>query len=132
MLSAWVLLRCSIALKSVLQLHIVAEFTFTHPDPDQINHLYTSTVDAEPLYYYQQDGYHLVGLRDRLKSERYKTLHKLRWKSYSTVWAARNQRLYKTVICDISSQLLFCRKERYIIIKISVAEGEHNGETREL
>lgn len=40
------------ALKSILQLHIVARFTFTHLGPDQINHLYTSTVDAEPLYYY--------------------------------------------------------------------------------
>jgi serine/threonine-protein kinase SRPK3 len=57
--------------------------------------LYISPVDAEPLDRYRQGGYHPVVLGEHLKAGRYKVLHKLGWGGYSTVWAARDQRLYK-------------------------------------
>lgn len=59
--------------------------------------LYISTVDAEPLHRYRKGGYHPVTLGEYLKDGRYKVLHKLGWGGYSTVWAARDQRLYKLV-----------------------------------
>ncbi|KAI9035636.1 protein kinase [Aspergillus affinis] len=58
-----------------------------------MDHLYTSTVDAEPLYRYRQGGYHPVALGDRLKAG---------------------------------------REESYVALKISIAEREHDGKTREL
>lgn len=61
------------------------------------HHLYISTIDAEPLHRYRQGGYHPVTLGEYLKAGRYKVLHKLGWGGYSTVWAARDQRLYKLV-----------------------------------
>jgi serine/threonine-protein kinase SRPK3 len=60
-------------------------------------HLYISTIDAEPLHRYRKGGYHPVTLGECLKAGRYKVLHKLGWGGYSTVWAARDQRLYKLV-----------------------------------
>lgn len=78
-------------------------------------HLYISTIDAEPLHRYRQGGYHPVTLGECLKAGRYKVLHKLGWGGYSTVWAARDQ-----------------REQTYVAVKISVAETEYNGDTREL
>ncbi|OJD24178.1 CMGC/SRPK protein kinase [Blastomyces percursus] len=90
----------------------------THSDKSQMDQLlYTSPVDAEPLHRYRQGGYHPVALGECLKAGRYKVLHKLGWGGYSTVWAARDQRLYKII---------------YVAIKISVAERIHDEETREL
>ncbi|OAX80213.1 hypothetical protein ACJ72_05460 [Emergomyces africanus] len=90
----------------------------THSDKSQMDQLlYTSPVDAEPLHRYRQGGYHPVALGECLKAGRYKVLHKLGWGGYSTVWAARDQRLYKII---------------YVAIKISVAERNHDEETREL
>ncbi|KGO64501.1 hypothetical protein PITC_099610 [Penicillium italicum] len=79
-------------------------------------HLYISTIDAEPLHRYRRGGYHPVTLGECLKAGRYKVLHKLGWGGYSTVWAARDQRLEQT----------------YVAIKISIAETEYNRDTREL
>lgn len=56
---------------------------------------YTSTIDAEPLHRYQKGGYHPMTLGSFLDNKRYKILHKLGWGGYSTVWAARDLRLYK-------------------------------------
>ena len=55
---------------------------------------YISPIDAEPLHRYRQGDYHPVTLGECLKAGRYKVLHKLGWGGYSTVWAARDQRLY--------------------------------------
>ncbi|QQK42274.1 protein kinase [Penicillium digitatum] len=88
----------------------------THPNRSQMDqHLYISTIDAEPLHRYRQGGYHPVTLWECLKAGRYKVLHKLGWGGYSTVWAARDQ-----------------REQTYVAVKISVAETEYNGDTREL
>ena len=59
--------------------------------------LYFSPVDAEPLHRYRQGGFHPIALGEYLKDGRYKVLHKLGWGGYSTVWAARDQRLYKII-----------------------------------
>lgn len=53
---------------------------------------YKCDIDAEPLHRYQPGGYHPLGLGDVLKDGRYKILHKLGWGSYSTTWAAKDQR----------------------------------------
>ncbi|PGH28484.1 CMGC/SRPK protein kinase [[Emmonsia] crescens] len=88
----------------------------THPDKSQMNQpLYISPVDAEPLHRYRQRGYHPVTLGEYLNAGRYKVLHKLGWGGYSTVWAARDQ-----------------REEVYVAVKISVAERDQDGDTREL
>lgn len=55
---------------------------------------YTSSIYAEPLSRYKKGGYHPVVLGEFLKAGRYKVLHKLGWGGYSTVWAAKDQRLY--------------------------------------
>lgn len=55
---------------------------------------YSCTIDAEPLHRYAKGGYHPVTLGGFLDG-RYKILHKLGWGGYSTVWAARDERLYK-------------------------------------
>ncbi|KAJ5179378.1 protein kinase [Penicillium capsulatum] len=121
---AWRLSRRTIPLRSISRLCIVSKPMSTNPDKSQMDQpLYISPVDAEPLHRYRQGGYHPVTLGEYLKAGRYKVLHKLGWGGYSTVWAARDQRLYK--ICD-------SREEAYVAVKISVAEREHNGETREL
>jgi serine/threonine protein kinase len=49
-------------------------------------------IDAEPLHRYKKGGYHPVHIEDSMNDGRYKILHKLGWGSYSTVWAARDQR----------------------------------------
>ncbi|PKY05286.1 protein kinase [Aspergillus campestris IBT 28561] len=116
MSSTWILLRRPVASRSIPRLRMVFKSMSTHPGPSQMDHLlYTATVDAEPLHRYRQGGYHPVALGDCLKAGRYKVLHKLGWGGYSTVWAARDQ-----------------REEVYVAVKISVAEREHEGETREL
>jgi hypothetical protein len=73
----------------------------THSDSSQMNQpLHISTLDAEPLHRYGRGGYCPVTLGETLKSGRYKVLHKLGWGGYSTVWAARDQRLYKFIFCE--------------------------------
>ncbi|KAJ5172789.1 protein kinase [Penicillium capsulatum] len=115
MASTWTLLRRAI-LRRTPRLCIVSRSMSTHPGRSQGNHLvYTSAVGAEPLHRYRQGGYHPVALGDQLRAGRYKVLHKLGWGGYSTVWAARDQ-----------------RGARYVAVKVSVVESEHNGETREL
>jgi len=54
---------------------------------------YTCGIDAEPLHRYCPGGYHPVHLGDVLGSGRYQITHKLGWGGYSTVWAAKEQRL---------------------------------------
>ena len=53
---------------------------------------YNCNVDAEPLHRYRPGGYHPLALGDALKNGRYKILHKLGWGSYSTTWAAKDQK----------------------------------------
>ncbi|KAI0102125.1 kinase-like domain-containing protein [Nemania sp. FL0031] len=72
---------------------------------------YTSDIDAEPLHRYRPGGYHPIHLGDKLKSGRYKILHKVGWGGYSTTWAARDEEL-----------------QRYVAVKISVAEVNTNHE----
>lgn len=91
---AWALPRCAFHLRSTSRLRIVSKPMSTHQDCSQMDQpLHVSSIDAEPLYRYRQGGYHPVTLGQYLKAGRYKVLHKLGWGGYSTVWAARDQRL---------------------------------------
>ncbi|KAJ5195449.1 uncharacterized protein N7498_008887 [Penicillium cinerascens] len=93
----------------------------THADKSPMDQpTYISPIDAEPLHRYRQGGYHPVTLGEYLKAGRYKVLHKLGWGGYSTVWAARDQRLYIPMT------------ETYVAVKICIAEKGHDRETREL
>ncbi|KKZ67473.1 hypothetical protein EMCG_06849 [[Emmonsia] crescens] len=126
---AWRLSRRTVPLRSISRLCIVSKSMSTHPDKSQMDQpLYISPIDAEPLHRYRQGGYHPVILGEYLNAGRYKVLHKLGWGGYSTVWAARDQRLYKTV----RLMLPVCREEVYVAVKISVAERDQDGDTREL
>ena len=62
--------------------------------PQMDRFLYSCTIDAEPLHRYTKEGYHPITLGSFLADGRYKILHKLGWGGYSTVWAARDKRLY--------------------------------------
>ncbi|KAJ5772948.1 hypothetical protein N7457_007844 [Penicillium paradoxum] len=75
-----------------------------------------SPVEGESLQRYRKGGYHPITLGQHLRAGRYKVLHKLGWGGYSTVWAARDQRL----------------KRVYVAIKISISETNHEKGTREL
>ncbi|KAJ5755267.1 protein kinase [Penicillium manginii] len=115
------ILSRTIPLRSISPLRITSRTMSSHSNSSQMDqNLYISTIDAEPLQRYRQGGYHPVTLGKCLKFGRYKVLHKLGWGGYSTVWAARDQRLCKLV------------EQTYIAVKISVAEREHNGDTQEL
>ncbi|KAJ5824273.1 hypothetical protein N7447_006613 [Penicillium robsamsonii] len=111
-----IILSRIISLRSISPLYIASRTMSTQPNRSQMDrHLYISTIDAEPLHRYRKGGYHPVTLGECLKAGRYKVLHKLGWGGYSTVWAARDQ-----------------RDQTYVAVKISVAETEYNGDTREL
>ncbi|KAF1351893.1 kinase-like domain-containing protein [Delphinella strobiligena] len=71
------------------------------------SHVYSCSVEAEPLHRYRPGGYHPVHLGDELKENRYKIIHKLGYGAYSTVWLARDQMLH-----------------RYVALKILIAESE--------
>ncbi|KAI3338693.1 kinase-like domain-containing protein [Ustulina deusta] len=75
------------------------------------SHPYTCDVDAEPLRRYRPGGYHPIHLGDQLRDGRYKILHKVGWGGYSTTWAARDR-----------------EQQRYVAVKISVAEANSNHE----
>ncbi|KAF4996624.1 hypothetical protein FGRMN_4370 [Fusarium graminum] len=60
-------------------------------------------------------GYHPLALGDILKNGRYKILHKLGWGSYSTTWAAKDQ-----------------KDDRYVAVKITVSEVEDSRELKVL
>lgn len=95
---AWVVSRRAVPFRSISRRCIFSKSISTHPGKTQIDQpLYISPVDAEPLHRYRQGGYHPVTLGECLKSGRYKVLHKLGWGGYSTVWVARDQRLYRIV-----------------------------------
>lgn len=53
---------------------------------------YVCNIDAEPLHRYRPGGYHPLALGDFLKNGRYEIIHKLGWGSYSTTWAAKDQK----------------------------------------
>ncbi|GKU06982.1 unnamed protein product [Fusarium langsethiae] len=74
---------------------------------------YNCNVDAEPLHRYRPGGYHPLALGDTLKNRRYKILHKLGWGSYSTTWAAKDQ-----------------KDDRYVAVKITISEVEESGELK--
>ncbi|KAF4483451.1 CMGC SRPK kinase [Fusarium agapanthi] len=74
---------------------------------------YSCNVDAEPLHRYRPGGYHPLALGDALKNGRYKILHKLGWGSYSTTWAAKDQ-----------------KDDRYVAVKITISEVEESGELK--
>ena len=96
--------------------------------------LYLSSIDAEPLHRYYQGGYHPIILGEFLHSGRYKVLHKLGWGGYSTVWLARDQRLYDQYefhAIEANWKYSRCRNEVYVAIKIGVAEA-YGKEIREL
>ncbi|TGJ80469.1 hypothetical protein E0Z10_g8293 [Xylaria hypoxylon] len=76
------------------------------------SHRYACGVDAESIDRYRPGGYHPTRLGDQLKSGRYKILHKVGWGGYSTTWAARDH-----------------EHQRYVAVKISVAEANKNHET---
>ncbi|KGO77100.1 hypothetical protein PITC_024560 [Penicillium italicum] len=98
MASAWILTRRTAPLRRISRLCVFSKSISTHLDKSQIDQpLYVCPIDAEPLHRYRRGGYHPVTLGEYLKSGRYKVLNKLGWGGYSTVWAARDQRLYKIV-----------------------------------
>ncbi|EGE80928.2 CMGC/SRPK protein kinase [Blastomyces dermatitidis ATCC 18188] len=118
MTTTWIISRRTVPLRNISHFCIISKsmsITGTHPGKDQPALHYISSVDAEPLRRYQPGGYHPVILGECLKAGRYKVLHKFGWGGFSTVWAARDQ-----------------RDETYVAIKISVAERDHDAETREL
>ncbi|KAJ6089380.1 hypothetical protein N7467_004596 [Penicillium canescens] len=121
-----------IAALRALQLCTISKSMLTHPSHSNMNQsLYLSPIDAEPLHRYKPGGYHPIKLGDHLKSGRYKVLHKLGWGGYSTVWAARDQRLYKTPLVRVShANINVYRDMVYVDIKICVAERDR--EIREL
>ncbi|KAJ5168516.1 protein kinase [Penicillium canariense] len=126
---SWIILSRSIPLRSISPFCIVSRSISTNPNRSQMDQpLYISTINAEPLHRYRQGGYHPVTLGESLKAGRYKVLHKLGWGGYSTVWGARDQRLYNL----LTEKLLVYREEAYVAIKISVAESEHDRDSREL
>lgn len=96
--------------------------------------LHLSSIDAEPLHRYHQGGFHPIILGNFLDSGRYTVLHKLGWGGYSTVWLARDQRLYdKYEFPGIEANWNYFRyrDEVYVAIKIGVAEA-YGKEMREL
>lgn len=133
---SWVASRRYIPFKRISRRCILSKSISTHPGKTQIHQpLYISPVDAEPLHRYRQGGYHPVTLGECLKSGRYKVLHKLGWGGYSTVWVARDQRLYKVVSLTVilANQKLTLRRDGiYVAVKISVAEIYCIGQKREL
>ncbi|KKA16436.1 hypothetical protein T310_9980 [Rasamsonia emersonii CBS 393.64] len=87
--------RRAVASWSIPQLSLTSNFTSFSTLPRMDQFPYTSTIDAEPLHRYQKGGYHPITLGSFLNNKRYKILHKLGWGGYSTVWAARDCRLFK-------------------------------------
>ncbi|KAF4455191.1 hypothetical protein F53441_2429 [Fusarium austroafricanum] len=78
-----------------------------------VTKIYKCEIDAEPLYRYKPGGYHPLALGDTLKNGRYKVLHKLGWGSYSTVWAAKDE-----------------KEDRYVAVKIAVSEMNGSSELK--
>ncbi|KAG5810591.1 hypothetical protein H9Q74_005726 [Fusarium xylarioides] len=76
---------------------------------------YKCSVDAEPLHRYEAGGYHPLALGDVLKGGRYKILHKLGWGSYSTTWAAKDQ-----------------RDDLYVALKVTTSEAKESRELKVL
>lgn len=132
---AWILPRRTVALRSIPRLYVAAKSMSTRPDQSQMDQpLYISTVDAEPLHRYQQGGYYPIVLGDYLKNRRYKVLHKLGWGGYSTVWAARDQRLYTfTLLMVPLADLkfgLFAEKAFMLLSKFLLQEGKMIGKCK--
>ena len=100
-ITARILSRRNFPLKNVSRLLRVSKSMFTHSDYSKMDQpLHISTVEAEPLHRYRRGGYYPAALGEYLKSGRYKVLYKLGWGGYSTVWAARDQRLYNIIFCE--------------------------------
>ncbi|KAJ5413494.1 hypothetical protein N7465_005799 [Penicillium sp. CMV-2018d] len=130
---AWVVSRRAVPFRGISRRCIFSKTITTQPRKTQIHQpLYISPVDAEPLHRYRQGGYHPVTLGERLKSGRYKVLHKLGWGGYSTVWLARDQRLCKIMLPTLTEKLPLCSDEVYVAVKICVAETYHIGQKRDL
>jgi len=82
---------------------MVSKSMSTHSNSSQPNQLlHISTVDAELFHLYELGGYFPLTLGENLSSGRYKILYKLGWGGYSTVWAAKDQRLYRIIFCEES------------------------------
>lgn len=90
----WTFLKRAFMRRATLQLSMARHLAPTYTTASRMDHiLYVSDIDAEPIHRYRKGGYHPIALGDTLKDGRYKVLHKLGWGGYSTVWAARDQRL---------------------------------------
>ncbi|KAI1055754.1 hypothetical protein LB506_009215 [Fusarium annulatum] len=76
---------------------------------------YRCSVDAEPLRRYEAGGYHPLTLGDVLEGGRYKILHKLGWGSYSTTWAAKDQ-----------------KDDLYVALKVTTSEAKESRELKVL
>lgn len=103
--------RSIITPRTIHPLAIASNFTSsfsTLPRMDQFQ--YSCTIDAVPLHRYTKGGYHPITLGDFLDNGRYKILHKLGWGGYSTVWAARDKRLYKLLLIWLKATNLILEK----------------------
>ncbi|OJD20919.1 hypothetical protein ACJ73_07745 [Blastomyces percursus] len=98
--------------------------TSTYPGKDQPALHHISTVDAESLHRYQLDGYHPVILGGYLRKGRYKVLHKLGWGVFSTVWAARDQRLQEAYLQMEKPQNPAGKKEKPPQVLVLFGGGE--------
>ncbi|KAM3414794.1 hypothetical protein BST61_g9943 [Cercospora zeina] len=75
--------------------------------------MYECGIDAEPLNQYRPGGYHPLVLGEALNGGRYKIIHKLGWGSYSTTWAAKDQ-----------------KNDRYVAVKVRISETQEAGELK--
>ncbi|MCJ1470982.1 hypothetical protein MMC07_009630, partial [Pseudocyphellaria aurata] len=85
-------------------------------------------LDVEPLERYRKGGYHPTHLGDLFKDGRYKTIHKLGWGGYATVWLARDLLLSRHVAIKISvSEIWHDDNEVQILEHLSNGPANHPG-----
>ncbi|RBR16009.1 hypothetical protein FVER53590_11132 [Fusarium verticillioides] len=88
---------------------------------------YKCGVDAEPLHRYEASGYHPLALGDVLEGGRYKILHKLGWGSYSTTWAAKDQRDDLYVALKVATSEVKESRELKVLQAVSSLPNNHPG-----
>lgn len=64
--------------------------------------LYEHIDEVERLNYYRPGGYHPIQIGVRFR-DRYRTVHKLGYGSYSTIWLARDEQMAKSVAIKVGT-----------------------------